>query len=254
MILDLLELFGRDEDRDGAAVVVGVCGFPLTGKTTLARALVGSQRRDAVHLPTESAILSRDARSHRALNGCAAEAHDLPLLGRMIVALRAGIRVSVPRYEWFSGDVVGADRYSLDRNGLIVVDGSVACEPEIASLCDVIVFILPQDSGWMEAAVQRDVKDRFWRKETSRHLNVRKAVTVAEQYRRQRDHIDLVLGCSISSDGRGMSHQEVPRNAVEDRLGDILSASSSARSTRPERDCQTQPSSVAARPYAPVLS
>jgi len=143
----------------------------------------------------------------------------------MIVSLRRGLRVVVPHYEWYAGARAGADVCSIERGGLIVVDGSVVCEPEIAELCDRLVFVMPQSPGWLEDAVDRDVHDRFWSAKESRHLNAQKTATVVEQYRRHKDHIDLVIGCFAGPLGEEIVHHEIPPSVVDEHLADMLSAS-----------------------------
>lgn len=168
------------------ATVVGLAGYPLMGKTTVAEQLclhwVGGT---AVSLPTETAISPRAARLSDGVDGSSAAAHDLRRLDAVAGSLLAGEPVAVPVYSWERGGHVASTTLpGLDVGGLLVLDGSVGCEPPLAARCDVLVFFRPRSRrSWLRQATDRDVRDRAWDRAQARRENLRKQRTVNAQLR-----------------------------------------------------------------------
>ncbi len=183
--------------------VVGLAGLPFTGKTTLAERWVSTI--PGVHVPTEAAILDRGQREIDGINGCDAAAYDIGFLREIMLELRAGRIIEVPRYEWRRGCAVGSQDMSVTPGGLVVLDGSVACDPRLAGLVDRLAFVIPAYDGWLDDAVSRDVSVRFWSRADALRLNDDKLLTAVDQFRASRDRLDAVYAWH----GRGTRHEQI---------------------------------------------
>jgi uridine kinase len=188
--------------RGHRAIVVGVVGYPFTGKTDLANQLVARwPRGPAAVLPTETTVATRAARRSLGLDGCDLAAHDVDRLAAMVDDLSRGADVLVDVYSWSMGRHDGTTMLGgLGPGGLLVVDGSVGCEHPVAERCDLLAFVRPHDPmGWLERATQRDVLHRGWPADLARMENLRKRRTVEDQYRRRRSSITSVVTIHLES-------------------------------------------------------
>jgi len=163
-------------------VVVGISGYPYTGKTRLRHDLAGAWPiGNAIVLATEVAVLTREWRQDRRIDGCAEAGHDMDLLLDLLDSVLAGRPVRAPMYSWLLGrhvdyiDIAGAG-----RNDLVIVDGTVAASPRVAARCDRVLFLSPAaPTPWLHLAGERDVQQRAWPRENVESENVKKYATAA---------------------------------------------------------------------------
>ena len=179
---DLLDaLIPIDSDRIN---VVSIGGFPFSCKTSVTTELVRMRKVESVALPTEAVIKSRSQRAALDLDGCDAMAHDLGALRRMVAELLERHTIRIPTYSWGSGTISQRQPTNLRTRGgsTIVVDGSVALEPEVLTISNLgIAFVPVEFRGWIASAVRRDVEERCWVEDDAILMNQRKAVTAARQ-------------------------------------------------------------------------
>ena len=147
----------------GKPRVLAIAGHAAVGKTSVA---LGLLRRvpNAVRLETESCILGMRERLDRKASGCAIEAHDVSLYRRHVEDILDGRIVTFCKYDWKTRARTG-DRVitRLPPNGLLILDGTISCHPEIAAYCDKVIFLKPTSyEDWLKFAIERDIRER-WR-------------------------------------------------------------------------------------------
>jgi uridine kinase len=159
--------------------VLGISGYPYTGKSHLARAVRAAwPSRDVTVLPTESAVLSRRQRWLRRTDGCSPEGHDMQGLLKSVTLLRDGHSTTCAEYSWASGHAGATARLLLPgvgADGLLIIDGTVAAAPPVLGECDIVVFLWPkEEAAWLPMACHRDVAQRAWKPASARLQNIRK--------------------------------------------------------------------------------
>lgn len=162
--------------------VLGIGGFPYTGKSHLAHIIRDAwQLGRAAILPTESAILPRAARLKHNTDGCSPASHDMRLLLEQVTTLCEGQAIQLREYSWSTGNALGTTvMEGLCHGDLLIIDGSVAAAPPIASRCDLLVLLYPaQERQWLPVACERDILERGWDPGEAYAQNLRKAKTSA---------------------------------------------------------------------------
>jgi uridine kinase len=167
----------------GGPKIVGIGGYPLTGKTRLALNIAARWPRQSFVLPTESVIAARRERLAAGHDGSSADAHDIQALADYISALRRCEPVTVPRYSWFSGRPEGLLRSpALSTGDVVILDGSIATAYPVRLHVDVAFALRPVAyDAWLRQAVDRDVSERRWPASLAHLQNVAKASTVERQ-------------------------------------------------------------------------
>jgi uridine kinase len=164
------------------ARVLGIAGYPYTGKSHLARAVQAVwPSGNATLLPTESAVLPRRLRQTRGVDGCAPEGHNMKRLLTSATSLRSGQSITCNEYSWTSGDFGGTKHLrGVGTDGLLIIDGTVTAAPPILELCDLVIFLSPvEEPTWFPLACQRDISEREWGLAPARLQNVQKTTTSA---------------------------------------------------------------------------
>ena len=178
----VIQRLTRIQPDDHRSRILGVAGYPFTGKSRLAQEIGDLWLNDMVTiLPTESAIFPRSHRLDEDVDGCSREAHDIPLLQKYATALSTGQSIQCYQYSWTSGDF--GQMVSLEApgtDGLLIIDGTVAADPEILQLCDCTLYISPESEWiWLPLACHRDISSRSWDVSLAASHNRRKAFTAA---------------------------------------------------------------------------
>lgn len=184
---------------NGRARILGIAGYPFTGKSRLALEICAAWPSGKVTiLPTESAVLPRSLRLKTGVDGCAAQGHDMSLLLNYAISLSNGRSIQCPQYSWISGEL--EHRITLDgqsSDGLLIIDGTVAAASPIIELCDYVIFLSPKDETlWLPLACHRDVESREWDGSLARSQNLKKAFTSA----RMKFHAARRTGISVVVD------------------------------------------------------
>lgn len=161
------------------ARVLGITGYPYTGKTNLASEIAASWPRDATILPTETVVLARAERLKRDIDGCSPAAHDIPRLVQNIQRLRSGQPIFCESYSWATGSAQGSTLVpGVGAEGLVIVDGTVAAVESVLNECDLVLCIAPAAySSWLRDAATRDEHERAWDAESAYFQNIRKSAT-----------------------------------------------------------------------------
>jgi len=162
------------------ARVLGIAGYPYTGKTHLGRAVKAAWPSGNVTvLPTESAVLPRRLRQTRRTDGCAPDGHDMPGLLNSVISLRNGQSVICREYSWTSGEADGTRPvHGVETGGLLIVDGTVAAASPVHEQCDLVIFLSPaKKATWLPLACRRDISERGWEPASARSQNLRKSTT-----------------------------------------------------------------------------
>lgn len=175
----------------------GVCGGSGSGKTTLARALfqrlgdragfvaIDSYYNDLAHLSIEQRNL---------VNFDHPDSLDLDLFVAHLDALRSGMAVEVPRYDFgVHSRTAGADR--LEPAEVVITEGILLLADErIRDRLDVIVFLdVPADVR-LERRVARDVAERGRTEEGVREVFATVVQPMEELFvLPMREHADTVL-------------------------------------------------------------
>jgi uridine kinase len=157
-------------------LVVGVAGYPYTGKTHVSQGIADAWPGRAVILPTESTVHPRQWRRDHGVDGCAEAGHDVDRLHQMVLALAGGNAVTVDAYSWTVGSHVSRSRVEgVGARDLLVVDGTIAGSGRIAELCDWLIVLAPAEmTTWLGRAVERDMRERAWPREYAMAENVKK--------------------------------------------------------------------------------
>lgn len=166
----------------GGARVLGIAGFPFTGKTHLARAVEATWQTGAVTLlPTESVVVPRRSRRLRGIDGCSPEGHDMQRLMASVTSLRSGQSVMSQDYSWESGDARRSKLlHGVSADGLLIIDGTVAAASPIFEQCDLVIFLSPvRKAKWLPLACRRDTSERQWEPTAAKLQNLHKSATSA---------------------------------------------------------------------------
>jgi uridine kinase len=172
------------------ARVLGISGYPFTGKTHLADAIQTAwPSREVTLLPTESVILSRSERRLHHTDGCSPDGHDMQRLVEQITFLRNGQSITSDHYSWILGRASGATQLQgLGSAGLLIIDGTTAAAPAVLEQCDLAIFLSPVDeTKWLPLACLRDVNERGWLAVSALSQNLSKkrtSVTLRDTARR----------------------------------------------------------------------
>lgn len=164
----------------GRSRVLGIAGYPYTGKSHLARAVQAAwPSGDATILPTESVVLPRTMRQSLSVDGCSTEGHDMRALHHLTASLCNGKSVVCNKYSWLAAGPVGTILLDgVRQNDLLILDGTVAAAPSIIEQCDLLIFLSPIDStSWLRLACERDVTTRGWEANPARLANTQKSKT-----------------------------------------------------------------------------
>ncbi len=164
------------------ARVLGISGYPYTGKSHLAMSVQAAwPTREVTLLPTESVVLSRTSRRVHRADGCSPEGHDMLRLLRHVTSLRSGWSSACKEYSWLSGRALQTSRlHGVGNKGLLIVDGTVAAAHPILEQCDLVVFLSPlEEETWLPLACRRDVSERGWPEAQARSQNLLKSRTSA---------------------------------------------------------------------------
>ena len=164
------------------ARVLGISGYPFTGKSRLADDIQTAWPSEEVTLlPTESVILPRSKRRLRHTDGCSPDGHDMQRLMAQITCLRNGRPVISDHYSWVLGRASGVIRLQgPGPGGLLIIDGTAAAAPEVLEQCDLVIFLSPVDeTKWLPLACLRDVNERGWLANPAQSQNLSKKRTSA---------------------------------------------------------------------------
>lgn len=147
------------------ARVLGISGYPFTGKSHLAKAVrTVWPSPEVTLLPTESVILPRSKRRLRHTDGCSPEGHDMQRLVEQMTFLRNNQSIMSDHYSWILGrpsEVIHLE--GVRPAGLLIIDGTAAAASEVLEQCDLLIFLSPVDeTSWLPLACLRDVNERGW--------------------------------------------------------------------------------------------
>jgi uridine kinase len=179
-------------------VVVGVAGGSAAGKTTVVRRLLGRLDDVPVCLLEQDRYYrdrsDLDVAERSSLNYDHPDAVELNLLAAHVEALRRGLIVEVPRYD-FTRHVreTAVDRTAASHT--IVVEGIlVLTHARLRDLLDVKVFVEADDDTRLSRRLERDVAERG---RTEASVRTQYAATVLPMHRQfvepSRQHADLVV-------------------------------------------------------------
>jgi uridine kinase len=148
----------------GAVRLIGVAGPSGSGKTTLARALAQGWA-DGPALVLSADDYYRDlghlsATERESVNFDHPEALDLGALARDLAALRLGLPVLAPSYD-FATHTRGAERRRLEPAGLVVVEGVLILHsPEVRAELDLKVYVDAPLDLCLLRRLRRDLVER----------------------------------------------------------------------------------------------
>jgi uridine kinase len=171
---------------------VGACclaGFPAMGKSTMAAALVsGSSDGRVVALNTESYIRPWEERERLGTSGCSPRAYDLAECAGQVRALLCGTAVDVPVYSRATRACTGKTRrVLLPPRGLLILDGSCSCLPEVVLPGFRVFFFVPQHrQAWLDFAIGRDRTERGYGDKGASEANRAKERDCVELYEASR--------------------------------------------------------------------
>lgn len=148
-----------------SVTIIGVAGGSGSGKTTFARRVVE-------HLgPERCAVLSQDnyyidqsamfVEDGGAVNFDHPDSLEFGLLARHLQALRAGLTVEVPIYEFATHTRSRTEALRLEPRPVVLVDGILFLgQPEVRTQLDASVFLDVPEAVRFERRLRRDVAER----------------------------------------------------------------------------------------------
>lgn len=144
-------------------LILGIAGGTGSGKTTVVRAIASALGADATHLDHDSyyadkSHLSPEAR--RAVNYDHPEALDNALLGDHLEALRRGMAIEKPVYD-FAHHSRSSETVRVAPAPVILVEGILTLAiPELRDLFDLKVFVDTADDIRLMRRIRRDLEQR----------------------------------------------------------------------------------------------
>ncbi len=151
-------------DEVSGSTIIGVCGGSGSGKTTLARELarvIGGDRTKIISFDSyyhDLAELTTEERA--AVNFDAPESLDVDLLTSHLAALRRGLEIAVPVYD-FATHTRSGDVDIVEASSYVVIEGILLFAfAEIRQLIDYRVYLdCPPDIRY-QRRLARDVHER----------------------------------------------------------------------------------------------
>lgn len=145
-------------------IVIGVAGGTGSGKTTVVRKIIDSLGEDAVSFLQhdfyygDHSELSLEDRG--ALNYDHPDALETSLLVEHLAALRAGITVQVPRYD-FALHARRKETRAVESRRAVIIEGIlVLVDPALRDLMDIKVFVDTDADVRFIRRLQRDLAER----------------------------------------------------------------------------------------------
>lgn len=145
-------------------MIIGICGGTGSGKTTIARAIVGAIGAERVILVEQDsyyrnlADMPLDER-HQA-NFDHPDSIDSDLLFNHLRRLKNGDAIEMPVYD-FKTHTRNAESEHIEPKQVVIVEGIlIFAEPRIAGLLDVKVFVDTPDDIRFIRRLKRDINER----------------------------------------------------------------------------------------------
>ncbi|HET9065728.1 MAG TPA: uridine kinase [Gemmatimonadales bacterium] len=144
-------------------LIIGVVGGSGSGKTTVARAILGATDVDAAFLDQDAyyadlAHLTLDER--RQVNFDHPDSLDNDLMVAQLEALAAGQAIDKPTYD-FAAHTRAAATVRVEPADVVIVDGILLfTEPRLRELFDIKIFVDVADDLRFIRRLQRDVTER----------------------------------------------------------------------------------------------
>ncbi|OQR86877.1 uridine kinase [Achlya hypogyna] len=161
---DKIQIPRRGSVGDEDILVIGVCGGTGSGKTTLSRAIIEAIGEDNVSYLSHD-YYYRDI-SNRTLEQRAQHNFDHPdsletsLLVRHLEALREGITVEVPMYDFATHSRCTTTQTMVPRRVILVEGILLFTDPALVALMDIKVFVeTPSDIRFIRR-LRRDIAER----------------------------------------------------------------------------------------------
>jgi uridine kinase len=152
-------------DAPGSPVVVlGVAGGTGSGKTSVARAILGAIGRDRLAFLTQDSyyrdVAWESEQQLLAYNFDHPAAIDTPLLVAHLRALRAGRAVDVPIYD-FKRHRRTSETVRVEPRAVVLVEGILLyVEPELRSLLDFKIYVDTDPDVRLVRRLHRDLAER----------------------------------------------------------------------------------------------
>ncbi|RMH59184.1 MAG: uridine kinase [Zetaproteobacteria bacterium] len=147
-----------------AELVIGIAGASGSGKTTLAAALqrlLGVERVALLHHDHYYRDLSMlPPHEREEINFDHPDALESDLLAEHIRALRAGVAVEVPRYDFRTHTRLSVGERLAPRR-IVVVEGILLLAvPTLRAMCDVRIFVDADPDICLIRRLRRDIRER----------------------------------------------------------------------------------------------
>lgn len=148
----------------GHRVMIGVAGGSGSGKTTLAQELVRAFGDELSCLVMQDSFYVDQSARFDGDGGTVNFDHpsslDFALLEQQLCALRLGLGVEVPQYDFATHRRL-ARTSPLEARPLVIVDGTLILDsPIVRPLFDVAVFVECEESVRFSRRLERDVRER----------------------------------------------------------------------------------------------
>jgi len=145
-------------------VVLGVAGGTGSGKTSVARAILGAIGRDRLAFLTQDSyyrdVAWESEQQLHAYNFDHPAAIDTPLLVAHLRALRAGQAIEVPIYD-FRRHRRTSETARVEPRAVVLVEGILLyVEPELRSLLDFKIYVDTDPDVRLVRRLRRDIADR----------------------------------------------------------------------------------------------
>jgi len=156
--------------------IIRIAGYPSCGKTVLSK-LLQSKRDNCVILEAEHWIFPLKERLQIGISGSNVKSYNLKKCILDINELLQKKQIEVGIYSHQEGDHVSYETISIDKETLIILDGTLFSLPVFDCFSDLCFNIIPEDIElWLKHAVERDLHERFFTVDEALNHNKRKHV------------------------------------------------------------------------------
>src|SRR5215470_6757507 len=145
-------------------MIIGICGGTGSGKTTVARRILANVNDECVIFLQQDSYYRNlgdmPIELRRRINFDHPDALDNELFVNHVKALRAGVPVEMPVYD-FAKHVRKAETIRIEPKPILIIEGIlVFVDAALRELMDVKIFVETDDDLRFIRRMQRDVKER----------------------------------------------------------------------------------------------
>ena len=177
--------------------LISLCGFPSTGKSTIAKLLRKKFGEDDTIILDEACyLISRKERFKKKLSGCSLEAIDLQKYKSQVRKLMRSEIVNIDRqYNHETGELIqNKIRVTLENKKIFILDGPRSCCNIFSGSFRLVLFFIPTSiSEWFFFTMNRDIIERHYVEENSITNSYQSIQDLKDIFNLSKDIIDFTI-------------------------------------------------------------